>query len=194
MESKHSIARPALVLLGLFTLLTGIVYPLFVTAIGQALFPRQANGSLIDTEGRIVGSELIAQSFAGPEWFWPRPSAVNYDAAGSGGSNLGPTNPVLIDTVAAHVSGLRAVAREAKAKPIPVDLVTASGSGLDPHITPASARFQAARVAAARHVAVDVVERLIADYTEGRTFGVLGEPRVNVLRLNLAVAKVAPVE
>ncbi|HVV99717.1 MAG TPA: potassium-transporting ATPase subunit KdpC [Planctomycetaceae bacterium] len=181
--------RPALVSLAIFTVLTGVIYPFVVTAIAQAVFPRQAHGSLIERDGKIVGSELIGQSFDQPGYFWGRPSATapfGYNAAASSGSNLGPTNPALTDAIAARVKALRDSGVDPQ-KPIPVDLVTASGSGLDPHISPASAAFQVERVAKARGRSVSEVRNLVQKHTESRTFGVLGEPRVNVLKLNLAL-------
>ncbi len=186
MNGKESLLRPSLVLLGLFTLLMGIVYPLAVWGIAQIAFPNKANGSLIEADGRIVGSELIAQEFTGSEWFWPRPSAVGYNAAASGGSNLAPTNLALVQNVEARIAALRAADPENNDS-VPVDLVTASASGLDPDISPASAYYQAARVARARGLNLTVVERLIDRNTEGRKFGILGEPRVNVLQLNRAL-------
>lgn len=178
----------ALRMFAVLTALTGLVYPLLVTGAALGLFPRQANGSLIEWDGRSVGSELIGQPFSGPAYFWGRPSATGpfpYNAAASSGSNLGPTNPALLDRVKADVERIR------KAHPgkgeIPVDLVTTSASGLDPHISPASALYQVERVAAARHLDPAVVRRLVEKHTEGRTFGLLGEPRVHVLRLNLAL-------
>ena len=186
-DTTTPLFRPAIVLLALFTLLTGIVYPLAVWCIGQMAFPRQANGSLLAVNGRVVGSELIAQPFVGPEWFWSRPSAVGYDASASGGSNLATGNPALLDAVRERVAALRDADPTAVHRPVPVDLVTGGGSGLDPHITPAAALYQAPRVAASRGVELDAVERLIAANTEARTFGLLGEPRVNVLRLNLGL-------
>ncbi len=185
----RSALRPALVLLGLFTLLTGAVYPLAVTLVGQLVFPRQAGGSLIERDGRVVGSRLIGQPFADPRYFWGRLSAttpVAYDGMASGGSNLGPLNPALVAQARARIAALRAADPEAHG-PVPVDLVTASGSGLDPEISPAAAEFQAARVAHARGLGIDVVRRLIREHTRGRTLGVLGEPRVDVLELNLAL-------
>jgi len=181
--------RPAITALFLLTLLTGVLYPLTVTGLAQLLFPRQANGSLIIRDGDILGSELIGQSFHEPEYFWGRPSATGgfpYNAAASSGSNLGPSNPALTNLVAARIAELRA-ADPGNTQPIPVDLVTASGSGLDPHISVAAALYQAPRVARARGLAESTVIELISLYTEGRQFGFLGEPRVNVLRLNLAL-------
>lgn len=181
--------RPALTMLLLLTVLTGLVYPLAVTGLAQLLFPDQANGSLIVREGKVIGSRLIGQYFDKPEYFWSRPSATApfpYNAAASGGSNLGPTNPVLIEAINARVAALRA-ADPGNDLPIPVDLVTASGSGLDPHISPAAAQYQAKRVARARSLDESTVQTLVAQHTEGRQFGLLGERRVNVLQLNLAL-------
>ena len=181
--------RPALTMLLVLTLLTGVIYPLIVTGLAQILFPRQANGSLIVRDGKLIGSELIGQYFNEPKYFWSRPSATSpfpYNAAASSGSNLGPTNPALIERIKARVAALRA-ADPGNDRPVPVDLVTASGSGLDPHISPAAALYQAHRVARMRGVEERQVKDLVGQYTEGRQFGVLGEPRVNVLKLNLAL-------
>jgi potassium-transporting ATPase KdpC subunit len=181
--------RPAIALLAAFTFLTGVVYPLAVTGVGRLIFPRQSAGSLIFSGHRAVGSRLIGQSFDDPKYFWGRLSATSpdpYNAASSSGSNLGPLNPALLDAAKARIAALRAADPGAGAS-IPIDLVTASGSGLDPQISPAAAAYQAARVARARGLAIGAVERMIRDHTEGRSFGVLGEPRVNVLELNLAL-------
>ena len=181
--------RPALVLIILMTVLTGIVYPLLVTAVSQVGMPERANGSLIVREGKPVGSALIGQPFADPKHFWSRPSATSpypYNAASSSGSNQGPTNPALTDAVTARIKALRD-ADPGNTAPVPADLVTASGSGLDPHITPAAAEYQVARVARARSLDPAKVRALVAEATEGRQLGFLGEPRVNVLKLNLAL-------
>jgi len=181
--------RPAVISFLLLTLLTGIAYPLLVTGISQATMSGKANGSLIVKEGRPVGSSLIGQSFSDPKYFWGRPSAtgpVPNNAAASSGSNLGPTNPALMDAVKARVQALRD-ADPGNQHAVPVDLVTASGSGLDPHISPAAAEYQLARVARVRNLNPDAVRKLVAEHTEGRQFGVLGESRVNVLELNLAL-------
>jgi K+-transporting ATPase ATPase C chain len=181
--------RPALTMLLLLTVLTGLIYPLTVTGLAQLVFPDQANGSLIVREGKVIGSKLIGQYFDEPEYFWGRPSATApfpYNAAASGGSNLGPTNPALIDAVKARAAALRA-ADPGNDAPIPVDLVTASGSGLDPHISPASALYQIKRVARARGLDEAVVQTLVAESTEERQLVLLGERRVNVLQLNLAL-------
>jgi potassium-transporting ATPase KdpC subunit len=179
----------ALVLLGILTLLTGIAYPAAVGGVAWLLFPRQAGGSLLERDGAVVGSELIGQPFSDPRYFQGRPSATAprpYDAAASGGSNLGPTNPRLQESVAERVRALRAGDPE-QTEPVPVDLVTASASGLDPHLSPAAAFWQVPRVARARRLREDQVRALVEQMTEDRTAGVLGEPRVNVLQLNLAL-------
>lgn len=184
-----TILRPALVLFLLLTLLTGVAYPLVVTGAAQALFPAQAAGSLIVRDGRAVGSELIGQNFTDPGHFWGRPSATGpmpYNAAASSGTNQGPLNPALLDAVKGRIDALRA-ADPGNAGPVPVDLVTASGSGLDPHISPAAARYQAARVARARGLPVAAVLALVGQQTEEPLMGFLGEQRVHVLRLNLAL-------
>jgi potassium-transporting ATPase KdpC subunit len=181
--------RPALTLFAVLSALTGLAYPLLVTWIAQAAFPHQANGSLILRNGTPVGSELIGQNFTDPKWFWGRPSATGpypNNATASGGSNLGPLNPALTAGVEARVQALRA-ADPGNTAPVPVDLVTSSASGLDPHISPAAAAYQVARVARARGLEPDVVGALVATHTEPRQLRILGEPRVNVLRLNLAL-------
>jgi K+-transporting ATPase ATPase C chain len=191
----RSLLRPALVLSGLLSLLTGVIYPLLVTAVAQVAFTHQANGSVIIRNGQAVGSELIGQSFDRPEYFWGRPSATSttpynaFDAASltaSSGSNLGPLSATLNRLVQARVNALRA-ADPTNTAPIPVDLVTASGSGLDPHISLAAALYQLPRVAKARGMDTAAVRALIDRYTEGRQLGILGEVRVNVLELNLAL-------
>ena len=171
------------------TVLTGILYPLAITGIAQVIFPHQANGSLILRNGQVVGSALIGQEFSDPKYFWGRLSATSdhpYDAAASSGSNLGPTNPALIQEVQARLKALHD-ADPTNARPVPVDLVTSSASGLDPNISIAAAQYQAPRVARLRGLPLAQVTALIAQYTQGRTFGILGEPRVNVLELNLAL-------
>jgi K+-transporting ATPase ATPase C chain len=182
--------RSAIVTLVLFTILTGVIYPLAVTGIGQLLFPHQANGSLVKSkEGKIIGSELIGQSFAGPGYFWGRLSATSpfaFNAGLSYASNLGPNNPALLDAVRKRVADLHA-ADSSNTLPVPVDLVTASGSGLDPHISVAAALYQVPRVARVRGVSMEKVRQLVQESTEDRQLGILGEPRVNVLRLNLAL-------
>ena len=179
---------PALRITLFFTVLTGLIYPGAITALCQVLFHRQANGSLIEANGRVVGSSLIGQNFSKPEYFQPRPSAAGngYDAAASSGSNYGPTSQKLVDRVKASVDQFRKDNPDYQG-PIPADLVTASASGLDPDISPASAEAQAPRVAKARGLSLGQVQQLIAEHTEGRAFGFLGEPRVNVLLLNLAL-------
>ena len=181
--------RPLFTLFFVLTLLTGVVYPLLVTGLAQSLFPTQAHGSLLLRNGKAVGSELIGQNFISPAHFWGRPSATGpmpYNAAASGGSNLGPTNPALLDAARARVAALHA-ADPGNTAAIPVDLVTASASGLDPHISPAAALYQAQRVAQARNLPVDKVQTLIDQATERPMLGLLGEPVVNVLKLNLAL-------
>src|SRR5262245_34132177 len=186
--------RPAVVSLVFFTALTGIVYPLVVTGIAQTVFPRQANGNLIDRDGKAIGSTLIGQPFDDPKYFWGRLSATSpapYDASSSSGSNLGPTNPALLDASRQRVDALKQADPD-NPKPLPVDLVTASASGLDPHISPAAAQYQVPRVARLRNLAEDQVRQLVAQHTEERTFGFLGEARVNVLELNLALDSAQP--
>src|SRR5213596_3216680 len=181
--------RAAVVSLILLSVVTGIAYPAIVTAIAQIAFPRQANGTLIVKDGKVVGSVLIGQPFDDPKYFWGRPSATTpfgYNASSSSGSNQGPTNPDLFKAVQSRVDALRA-ADPGNTASIPVDLVTASGSGLDPHISPAAALYQVQRVAKARKMDAGAVQQLVEQHTEGRTFGVLGERRVNVLALNLAL-------
>ncbi|HJV67893.1 potassium-transporting ATPase subunit KdpC [Ideonella sp.] len=188
-----TLLRPAFVLFVLMTVLTGIVYPLAVTGIAKAAFPDQASGSLVFRDGKPVGSALIGQSFSDPKYFWSRPSATSpmpYNGLSSGGSNLGPLNPALTDAVKTRIDVLKA-GDPTNALPIPVDLVTASASGLDPHISLAAAHYQAARVARARGLALVTVQSLIATHTQDRWLGVLGEVRVNVLALNLDLDRVA---
>jgi len=180
---------PALRMLVVLTVLTGVAYPLLVTGLAQVVFPHQANGSVAVVAGKSVGSELIGQPFDDPKYFWGRPSATSpqpYNGAASSGSNLGPRNPALADAVKDRIKALRD-ADPGNNAPVPVDLVTASGSGLDPHISVAAANFQAPRVAKVRGIPLEQVQTLIARHSEGRTLGVLGEPRVNVLGLNLAL-------
>jgi potassium-transporting ATPase KdpC subunit len=183
------ILRQATACMVLFTVITGVIYPLIVTGAAQLVFPRQANGSLITINGKTVGSSLVGQSFSSPKYFWARPSAtspIGYNAAGSSGSNLGPLNPALIENVKARITQLKAA--DAASKPlVPVDLVTASASGLDPDISPASAEYQVSRVAKTRNIDESEVRKLIVEYTRDRQLGILGEPRVNVLELNLAL-------
>jgi K+-transporting ATPase ATPase C chain len=178
--------RPAVVLTVLLCVITGLIYPGVVTGLAQLLFPRQANGSLIEAGGRVVGSELIGQQFARPEYFHPRPSAAGagYDATASGGSNKGPTDRKLADTLIAGAVAQVVGEDLAERGRIPSDMVTASGSGLDPHISPANAELQVGRVAQTRNLGVDLVRSLVRRHVEGRQFGFLGEPRVNVLLLN----------
>ena len=181
--------KESFLMLVVLTVLTGVIYPLALTGIAQGVFPAQANGSLIERDGKAVGSALIGQPFSDPKYFWSRPSAtapMPYNAGASSGSNLGPLNPALADAVKARIEALRKADPDNKA-PVPVDLVTASASGLDPHISPAAAEYQAARVAKARGLDVTRVRALVAEHTEGRQLGFLGEPRVNGLTLNLAL-------
>jgi potassium-transporting ATPase KdpC subunit len=181
--------RTSLVVLALFTLLTGLAYPLAITGLAQWIFPHQANGSLIEQNGKVIGSELIGQSFTDPRYFWGRLSATSpypYNAAASSGSNLGPSNPALASEVQARINALHA-ADPGNTAPIPVDLVTASGSGLDPDISVAAALYQVRRVAQARGLSEEQVRLMVLQYVQGRTLGFLGEPRVNVLELNLAL-------
>jgi K+-transporting ATPase ATPase C chain len=189
MNDNNSIIRPALVLFALLGVLTGLIYPMAVTGAAKAVFPSQAAGSLVVRDGTAVGSSLIGQNFSDPKHFWGRPSATApqpYNASASGGSNLGPLNPALADAVKARVEALRA-ADPGNTAPVPVDLVTASASGLDPDISPAAARYQAARVARVRGVPVEQINALIEKNTQSALWGVLGESRVNVLALNLAL-------
>jgi K+-transporting ATPase ATPase C chain len=186
--------RTAVLMLLALTVVTGLVYPLVVTGIAQAVFPHQANGSLVVKDGKVVGSTLIGQAFDDPKYFWSRPSATSpwpYNAGSSSGSNQGPTNPALYDAVKGRVEALRA-ADPGNTAPVPVDLVTASASGLDPHISPAAALYQAGRVARTRNVEESKVRALVERHIEGRPWGVLGEPRVNVLALNLALDETLP--
>jgi K+-transporting ATPase ATPase C chain len=187
---REGLLRPALTVFVVLSLLTGLAYPLLTTGVAQGLFPHQANGSLVtDSTGRIAGSELIGQAFSDPKHFWSRPSATGpmaYNAGASTGSNLGPSNPALHDAVKARIEALR-TADPGNTAPVPVDLVTASGSGLDPHISRAAADYQARRVARARGLPEAEVRGVIEQHTEGRAMGFLGEPRVNVLQLNLAL-------
>jgi K+-transporting ATPase ATPase C chain len=181
--------RQAIMCFVVLTVITGIVYPLVLTGIAQLIFPRQANGSLITINGKTIGSSLIGQSFSSPKYFWARPSATSpapYNAASSSGSNLGPLNPALMDNVKARITQLKA-ADAASKQAVPVDLVTASGSGLDPDISPASAEYQVSRVAKARNLDETKIRELVVKLTKNRQLGIFGEPRVNVLELNLAL-------
>lgn len=181
--------RRAVTMLAVMTLVTGLIYPLVVTGIGATLFPDKAGGNFIERDGKIMGSMLIGQPFSDPKHFWSRPSAtgpVPYNAGASSGSNQGPLNPALADAVAGRIRSLRDVDPD-NAAPVPVDLVTTSASGLDPHISPAAAEYQVNRVAKARNLDPQKVRAFIAEFTEGRQLGFLGEPRVNVLGLNLAL-------
>ena len=184
-----TLLRPAISLFILLSIITGLVYPAVVAGIGKAVFPERAAGSLIVKDGKPIGSKLIGQNFSDPKYFWGRPSATSpqpYNGTASGGSNLGPLNPALTDAVKGRIDALKAADPDNKL-PIPADLVTASGSGLDPQISPAAAAYQAARVARVRRLDAGVVEKLIAGHTEGRQWGIFGEARVNVLQLNLAL-------
>ncbi len=189
MKTLIATLRPAAIVFVMLTLLTGVIYPLVVTGVSQAAFADAANGSLVLQDGKVIGSALIGQPFSKLEHFWSRPSATGpmpYNAASSSGSNLGPTNPVLVDAVRARIEALKA-ADPGNNEPIPVDLVTASASGLDPHISRAGADYQIGRVARARNLPVATVSALVEQHTERALFGVIGESRVNVLRLNLAL-------
>jgi potassium-transporting ATPase KdpC subunit len=181
--------RPLIVIFAVLTAVTGLAYPAVMTAVGQAAFHDQANGSLLQQDGKVVGSKLIGQQFDAPQYFWGRLSATSpmpYNPQGSAGSNLGPTNPALLDEVKGRIDALKAAGTD-MSNPVPVDLVTSSGSGLDPEISPAAAAYQIERVAKARKLATNDVQALVDRYTTGRQFGILGEPRVNVLQLNLAL-------
>jgi potassium-transporting ATPase KdpC subunit len=178
--------RPAFTIFALLTIITGIIYPLGLTGIAQLLFPHQANGSLIVMDGKVYGSKLIGQQFSAPKYFWGRPSAAGYDATASSGSNYGPMNPALKEIIQARIKNLKADDPN-NPLPIPVDLVTASASGLDPHISVDAALYQVHRVAAARRLSEVQVKSLVDEFTEGCQFGIFGEPRVNVLLLNLAL-------
>ena len=185
---------PALRMLVMLTVITGVAYPLLVTGIAQLVFPRQANGSLVESGGKTVGSTLIGQPFSDPKYFWSRPSATSpqpYNAMASSGSNQGPRNPALADAVKDRIKALRDADPDSKV-PVPADLVTASASGLDPEISVAAAEFQVHRVAKVRGLDEDKVRALVTANTSGRTFGILGEPRVNVLALNLALDQAKP--
>lgn len=193
-SAAEGLLRPAISLFVLLSLLTGLAYPLLVTGLAQAALPGQANGSLVTRAGQVVGSSLIGQSFTEARYVWSRPSATSpmaYNASASGGSNLGPLNPALSDAVKARIAALRA-ADPGNTGPVPIDLVTASASGLDPNISVAAARYQAARVARARGLPVATVQGLITQHTRGAWLGLLGEPRVNVLALNLALDTATP--
>jgi K+-transporting ATPase ATPase C chain len=189
-----SFVRPALVIFVVLTLVTGVAYPLAITALASLLFSQEASGSLIERNGVIVGSRLIGQDFSDPKYFWGRPSATAerpYNALASGGSNQGPLNPALIDAVKGRIEALRAADPDSRA-PVPVDLVTASASGLDPDISPAAAAFQVARIARVRGVNADEVRKLVVEHTELPILGFIGAPRVNVLALNMALDTLSP--
>lgn len=179
--------KPAALMVLWLTILTGVLYPLLITGIAQALFPFQANGSLLDVKGDLVGSALVGQANSDPRYFWPRPSATNYNPLPSGATNLGPTSAALAAAVAERAAAIRQAHNLPAHAPIPADLLFASGSGLDPHISPAAARLQIQRVAAARNLDPTQVATLVDRFTEGPQLGLLGEPRVNVLLLNLAL-------
>jgi len=179
--------RPALVMLAILTLITGVIYPLAVTGIGQLLFPAQANGSLVGDEAQPVGSALLGQANSDPRYFWPRPSATAYGTLPSGGSNLAPTSAALAERVTQRAADFRAAHDLSAGDPVPVEMLFASGSGLDPHVSPDAARLQAGRVAAARGLDAVRVVALVEEHVEGPQLGLLGEPRVNVLLLNLAL-------
>jgi potassium-transporting ATPase KdpC subunit len=184
-----TLLRPAVSLFVLLTAITGIAYPLAVTGLAKVTFPEAADGSLIVKDGKAVGSRLIGQNFSDPKYFWGRPSATSpqpYNAAASSGSNQGPLNPALVDSVKGRIDALKAADPDNK-MPIPADLVTASASGLDPHISPEAAAYQVARVASQRHLQPADVKALVSQHTEGRQWGVFGDPRVNVLQLNIAL-------
>ena len=187
------ILRQSIIALAAFTVITGVIYPLVVTGIARGVFPHSSSGNIIVQDGKALGSTLIGQPFTDPKYFWSRPSATSpepYNAAASSGSNLGPTNPALLTAVQQRIDALRA-ADPGNTSPVPVDLVTASGSGLDPDISPAAAYYQAGRVARVRGLSVEQVDGLIARFTSGRQLDILGEPRVNVLQLNLALDALA---
>jgi potassium-transporting ATPase KdpC subunit len=185
----NSLFRPLIVIFAVLCAVTGLAYPAVMTAVGQAAFHDEANGSMIEANGKVVGSKLIGQQFDAPQYFWGRLSATSpmpYNAQGSSGSNLGPLNPALADEVKGRIDALKAAGTDVS-QPVPIDLVTSSGSGLDPEITPAAAAYQIDRVAKARKMNANDVQALVDRYTSGRQFGILGEPRVNVLQLNLAL-------
>lgn len=189
-----TLIRPAVSLFVLLSLVTGVAYPLVTTGIAQAIFPTAAAGSLIVKDGKAVGSALIGQNFADPKYFWGRPSATSpqpYNATASGGSNQGPLNPALVEAVKGRIDALKAADPD-NPLPIPADLVTTSASGLDPHISPAAAAYQAARIARVRQLPMERVVHLIADHMEGRQWGLFGEPRINVLALNMALDQARP--